>query len=121
MTRRALLAMLAGALACGGRGTPAPYSTEATAPWTELALPIAPGRVVFSNEAMLAVHYDGGEVAALTSSWSSALEAAGMTRAADTSAEDMTSITWDGPDAVVALGVLPQEGRAEVSLSRYPK
>ena len=33
----------------------------------------------------------------------------------------MRSITWADQSAVIALGVLEASGRAEVSLTRYPK
>lgn len=120
MNRRAFVFGAVAAIACG-RGKPEPYRTELTEPWTQLALPVGEGRVVYSDSAMLTVHYDGGQVDALTVAWTSALEASGLVEQSDASAGDMTSITWADDDAVVALGVLAGEGRAEVSLTRYPK
>ena len=121
MNRRAFVVALLAVVACGGRGKPEPYKTELTAPWASMGLPVGEGRVVYSDDLLLTVHYDGGEVGALTTAWSTALESAGLARKADTSAQDMTSITWSNDSAVVALGVLSGEGRAEVSLTRYPK
>ncbi len=121
LTRRAWLVMVLAAAACGGRGEPKPYQTELTEPWTAMNLPIEGGRVVYSDAVMVTIHFDGATVPALTGSWTAALEAAGWKRQSDTSAEDMTSITWSDDTAVVALGVLQQTGRAEVSLTRYPK
>ena len=120
MTRRALLIAVVAVMACG-RGAPEPYRTEITEPWSTMNLPLSEGRVVFSDEVMLTVHYDGGDVAGQTAGWSSALEAAGLRKKADTSARDMSSITWADDRGVVALGVLSAEGRAEVTLTRYPK
>ena len=86
-----------------------------------MQLPVSDGRVVYSDDAMLTVHVDAGDMAGLTERWSQALTAAGLALQADTSAADMTSITWADDTAVVALGILAVGDRVEVSLTRYPK
>jgi len=123
LTRRSVIAAVVGwSLACAsGVPDPGPYRAEVTPPWSELQLPLSEGRVVYSDEAMITVHVDGGDVAGLTERWSQALTAAGLVLQADTSAADMTSITWADDTAVVALGILAVGDRAEVSLTRYPK
>lgn len=121
LTRRALLAGLLALSACGGRGQAEPYQTALTEPWSAMNLPVGEGRVIYSDERMLNVHVDGGDRAALTAAWSAALEGAGYTRGTDSSGADMSSVTWNSEQAVVALGVIATEQRVEVSLTRYPR
>lgn len=108
-------------VACGGRGHPEPYETELTAPWTELHVPVAGGRVVYSDATMLTVHYDGGERDAQVAAWSTALEAAGLTKQAEAPGTDLVSSSWVDADRVVAVGVIVGESRVEVSATVFPK
>ncbi len=108
-------------VACGGRGAPEPYRAPLTEPWSALELPVDQGRVVFSDPSALTVFVDGGEVGPVAAAWSDALARAGYQAVAEVAGEDMAAATFDGADGVLALGVLSAPGRAEVSLTRYPK
>jgi len=122
ISRRALVIAGFATLACTGPlGKPAPFSTQLTAPWTEMSLPVQDGNVVFSDDAMLTVHHPEDRVAALTASYGTALEAMGFAKALDTSADDMTSITFEDDKATMALGILSGGGKTAVSITRYEK
>ena len=122
MTRRAVVITGLALLACTGpMGEPEPYVTHLTAPWTEMSLPVQGGRVVFSDEDLVTVHHPDLSVETLTGSYGAALESAGFKRGLDTSAEDMTSITFDSEGATLALGIVAGADRTTVSITRYAK
>lgn len=118
MTWSALVVLL---VACGGRGQPAPYETELTAPWTDLAVPVSGGRVIYSDATMLTVHYDGGDRDAQVAAWSAALAAAGLQPQAEAVGDARRSSSWTDAERVVALGVIAGESRVEVSATVFAK
>lgn len=124
MQRRTLLIGIAWLVACNGRGLAGdtPYSTPLTAPWSAENLPVEAGKVVFSDAQMLTIRFDGGDRPALSKQFDAALIAAGHLRRVDTSAADMTSITYGkSGGTIVALGVLERHETVTVSLTRYER
>ncbi len=124
MQRRAFLIAIACLMACGGDAIDgaAPYETALTAPWDGDGLPLESGHVVFSDEQMLTVRFEGGDRALIAQRFDAALVAAGHPRRVDTSAADMSSITYGKKGgAIVALGVLALNDTVTVSLTRYSR
>jgi len=122
MSRRAWILCGLAALACAGPlGAPDSFVAELTAPWTEMALPLDDGRVVFCTDAMVTVHHPRQSVEALTAAYARALEAAGYVKRLDTSSDDMTSVSFDNDSSTLALGVLSSKSETIASITRYPK
>ncbi|MCB9681986.1 MAG: hypothetical protein H6733_11000 [Alphaproteobacteria bacterium] len=91
-----------------------------TPPWTTMALPVAGARVTFSDAETVSIHHAGVQGAALADSYGTALQAAGWTLDADTSAGGIVNQTWTSADQSLALSIQAVDDASVVSLSILP-
>ena len=113
-------ALFAALVACGSGPEPEAFQAELTEPWAAWGLPVASGRVQFSDDAMLTVTLPpGSDIAAVKAEWSKALTARGFEAKDDTSAGDMVSVTFRNEGESVALGIVGMGDALSLSLTRY--
>jgi hypothetical protein len=95
--------------ACGGGPTVATtplHEAPLVEPWAGWGLPVAEGRVVWSDPGSLTVSYEGDRVAALSPGWRTAVRAAGFAEDLDTSAPGLTSVRYLSGERALDLSIV---------------
>lgn len=90
-------------------------------PWDATGLPVEGGEVTHADEETLSVRHAKGDALVLGRAYAQALDAAGWSRAAETSAGGMVNEVWTDPQGRrVALAAMDEGERVVVSLSVLP-